>query len=135
MITENQIEKLKPLTEHPRFGKLLLNAIENWKLVKPNIGAFGIRPIYKKESDFFVWKEDNTNYGCCLIGSSLINITNKNAASQFDLCELKYNLTDSEVYGLIIGFDNIHIRNVEFDQKAYEFGKKVNEIIFKNDCN
>jgi hypothetical protein len=122
MLTENQLTQLAELEKHPIYGKLLCDASKNWKTdVNPNRWNFGISI---DDSNFIICPDKTA----CLVGSALIG----NQIGQYELCldlaKEKYNLTHSQIYNLIRGFDG---RNVSCENKdAYEFGQTVAKIIF-----
>jgi hypothetical protein len=127
MLTQDQLDQLKPLTEHPKFGKLLSDAIEVWKRddVTPVYNYGGIWPIYS-DKDTKIWKLQDDNK-CCLIGASL---TNKKYCSNLSYTEdvvIHFNVYRNEICSLISSFDdNSHSDD---DEEAKTFALKVREIV------
>lgn len=119
MLTPTQIKKLEPLTKHPRFGKLLIEAIKGWKHTTPRKGLFGIELGLKR----YISSEKK----CCLLGAALINKHRKdNFGVKFDIIK-RFNITEPEIDSLIDGFDD---RNLLIeDRKAFEFAAKVRKIV------
>lgn len=124
MLTQEQIEKLEPLTLHPKYGKLLKSAISSWKKCKPESRHFG---VIKKDNKFC---RDKNWKGCCLIGASLLN--KKADEDILGSAVKKYKLDEiKEVWDLVYGFDGLskdtalHIKYEE----AYDFSKKVKEVL------
>lgn len=139
MLTENQLEQLKPLCNHPRYGKLLSDAIEIWKEknVSPALHTYGITVdiIY---SCFKYMNSDAPS--CCLIGATMCN---RNIHQEIDYsvsdelviqtkCSQVYNLSLQEIEDLVAGFDNEPFsfnRNC-FDSEAYNFAVDVRKIVY-----
>lgn len=120
-LTQEQIQKLQPLTQHPKFGKLLQDAIEIWKKenIIPVIKDFGVIPY---ETDLIYIIRDK---GCCLLGAALVNKPCHKAF--FNTIKEYYNLSISEYDGLWVGFDIEPLFSEDFE--AWKFGKQVHEII------
>lgn len=125
MLTDTQLEKLEPLTKHPRYGKLLNNAIETWKNYGIQKFSYGIFPI----ADQF--QVDSRCKGCCLIGASIVN--KKTDQEIYAKCASLYELNEKEVGAIIGGFDDLGMiaQNIDPSAKnAYDFGKNVSEMLF-----
>lgn len=135
MLTEIQLKNLEPLTKHPKYGKLLCDAIEVWKTenVYPITRRFGIAKnvftnTYCQESN------EGSNQYCCLIGAA---ITGKEVALKFPLViagirevVLKnFQISYEEMINLFQGFDCVN--NFGLTNESYEFGKAVHLIVFK----
>ncbi len=125
MLTLNQKEKLQPLILHPRFGKLLIDAIDTWEVTNPAKGDFGI--IESPLNDLWIL-DSRSSKTCCLIGASLLNKTAyaggfSNTAANY------FSLPFEEIGNIIAGFDNGSISYGRFPE-SYEFGKSVSNIVF-----
>lgn len=134
MLTQSQLDKLNSLTQHPKFGKLLLDAIENWKQIKPGRLDYGISSkLLDDGSDIFI----GDKFKCCLIGASLIgktcNWTKRETTHEH--CVKYFGISEDEVISLISGFDRSRDRAPSASKEAYEFGYKVSEIIFNHGQN
>lgn len=124
MLTENQIQQLKPLTRHKKFGNLLKAAIKGWKDTIPVENTFGLY-IDKKDH---IFKGKQT----CLIAAALVNKKPKKryvcGILYYEEIRKRFNLSNNDIYGLIHGFDNS-----EWDKSpgkyGYLFGKKVRKIV------
>lgn len=138
MLTQEQLKRLYPLCDHPRFGKILDDAIQIWKKekVQPKREIFGI----EFKNKFFELDEEikliNDVYYCCLLGAAMIgkenklldnkNIVNRNVEF-YKKCAEYYNLTELEIVHIINGFDNPEdfIKPDEFYNDAEKFGNDV----------
>lgn len=138
MLNENQISKLQKLTEHPKFGQLLLSAIEEWKKEKVQycFNDFGI------DFNYFtckiVYKQPYTK--CCLIGAALISkefekdLTTSALSSigrtLINCCRKHFNISEDEFRALWVGFD-YHTPNFQYydisqlNKEAFDFAKEV----------
>src|SRR5574338_254312 len=123
MLTDDQIEKLKPLMNHPKYDSILKDAVEIWKRedVTPKQGTWGLYGEINGN-----WEFDEFNKECCLIGASLVgkpvrNYLHVSAKESFNISRKEYN-------SLISGFDN-KLYLTEYNIEAFDFGKKVYEIV------
>lgn len=146
MLTNEQIEKLDPLTKHPKFGILLQEAMNIWEgSVNPNHGDWG---IYLDLSD----NKFRIDGQCCLIGASLVNKKVNHAkieGSDFDLFDLdhyeqirmgfnqNYDFSNLEFNSLWKGFDAWSRGNDYYeplyDEDAFQFGLQVRKILFPDE--
>lgn len=136
MLTQEQIEKLEPLTKHPRYGKILKDAMVNWML--PNVSPRMLRDVWGVLG--VTWINDryviNGNF-CDLIDGFVANKQNIDPNYRKDIipwCEdiaMQYaEVTFVEIRMLNEGFEQIiGISSLEFPE-AYDFGKQVSIAIF-----
>jgi len=113
MLTQNQKDKLEPLTNHPKFGKLLSAAIKTWENINPKQ---------------FTFCDDYRNCkNCCLVGASVLNeyMSFENIESAITLAHENFNITEYDVITLSDGFDN----NPSYEAEGYKFGKAVADIV------
>lgn len=135
MLSKDQIEQLEPFCDNFRYGKLITNAVNNWKKLfqKPIRFNFGIIPD-KGSYVNLISEYDNSIVGCCLIGSALNNKKCYSILSIDDevlsACK-EYNLDEKEIYDLINGFDLGFDIEPEPKSEAYKIGKQISKIIFK----
>lgn len=146
MLTENQLEQLTPLTFHPKYGKLLVAAIQTWKQkdIKPKNTTFGIDFIWdykaQKYLDCFIFENEQDKQCCLLAGAIILNnefpeITNsENLEPQdliFQICNKEFNISENEFYSIINGFDNEDMSNSGFAKidDAYNFAVEVRKIV------
>lgn len=138
MLTKEQLEQLKPLCDHPIYGKLLSDAIEIWKEenVSPAVGTYGITVdiIYS----YFKYLNPDAPF-CCLIGATMCN---RNIHQEIDhsvsdelviqnKCSQIYNLSLQEIEDLVAGFDDEPFsfnRNCS-NSEAYNFAIEVRKIV------
>lgn len=146
MLTETQVKNLKSLTTHSRFGKLLINAIEQWSKEDVNIttGSYGITIVsleISAETNTEAGSENNSlrkeydfaheDKRCCLIGASLIG------KSPGILCDIESSLYDNyfvnarEFYYLYCGFDSDLDQEEELREniEAFKFGRDVKKAL------
>lgn len=123
MLNEQQIEQLELLTNHPKFGKLLLAAMETWKSDNnPKITYWGIRI----SDDFDSYIENGA--GCsCLLGASLLNKNHNECEDYFGSVRRIYNLDETEPMELMAGFDSKY-ENVGRTE-AFNFAAKIAMIV------
>lgn len=130
MLTQDQIDKLQPLLQHPKFGNLLKESIKNWKITTPSTGIYGI--ITNESNKFEINpKLDNC---CCLISSSLIGKYDHGSlendrdywANVHNSASSEYDISISEIEELMSGFDGDFIG---VNAEAYNFGKEVANIV------
>ena len=123
MLTQDQLIQLQPFTQHPRYGKLLSDAIEIWKQenVKPVWGGFGIRTDETFQKPFMF---ENKVPQCCLVGAALIGKT-PTFSRKDTICHL-YDISSDEYDDLWLGFDN---DGGYINHDAWEFANKVRDII------
>lgn len=128
MLTQEQIEKLEPLTKHPRFGQILQDAMTNWMLpnVTPKMAFWGVDWLNGR----YVLSK-NFRGRCCLIGSYVINKENEDAQDPFcsDIASQYSGIEFVEITAIISGFDQ-SISYTGLFQDAYNFGKQVSIILF-----
>lgn len=132
MLTQDQKNQLEPLTLHPRFGKLLTEAIKAWEVSSPKKGAYGV--FFNSDEKGYRFS-DEKNHCCCLIGAALYRLQSpieegcysSDATSTYDICE-------NEMTGLINGFDTDENQYGEgkLYTEAYNFGLSVSNICFPN---
>lgn len=141
MLTKRQIEELQPLTKHSKFGKLLADAIEVWKVADPIQNEFGVIRNTKKDEDGFEIYEDCLDFTyerkcCCLIGAA--SLYKEGPDSYLDdgdyaklICKNTFSLSYIELDGLIRGFDgNLTADSFFYSQEAFTFASEVRKIIF-----
>lgn len=124
MLTQEQKVLLEPLTHHPKYGKLLQEAIKGWEEVNPMKEVFGVywyRGEFKLDIDY-----DDGSTGCCLLGSAMLH---KKSDDDYVSNSVRdsFTLNEEETSGLMSGFDG---DSVSYPDEAYEFGLKVNKILF-----
>lgn len=117
MLTKNQQVRLISMTSHSKYGQLLADAIEGWKIYDARQHSFGV-DINSKN------KKYECPDSCCLLGSSLIN--KKHNISYFKDLENIYKISEIDLQALAEGFDNT-IKY--FGTEAYMFGNKVAKIL------
>ncbi len=123
MLTQEQINLLTPLMEHPRFGYLLKEAVKSWSNdITPRSKAFGI-----VRDRFGVYKESSEGQGCCLLGASLVKKSSLND-DYFLSIHRHFNLSEKECIHLFQGFDGI-IPHHYTEPEAYQFGLAVRKIV------
>lgn len=122
MLTQEQKDLLEPLTRHEKYGKLLQEAIKGWKEVNPLREVFG---VYWDHGEFKL-DTDDPDIGCCLLGSTMLN---KKSDDNFvsNSVRTSFDLNEEETSGLMSGFDG---DSVLYSDEAYEFGLKINNILF-----
>lgn len=135
MLTQEQLHRLYPLCDHPRFGKILDDAIQIWikEKVQPKREIFGI----EFKSKFFELDEEieliNDTYHCCLLGAAMVGKENKlldkeNVVNRymefFKKCAEYYEVTDLEIVRIVNGFDDETI--TINDNDATNFGNAIN---------
>jgi hypothetical protein len=147
-LTKNQLEKLEPLTNHPKYGKLLQVAIGNWEDCDPIKEDYGIWFNEKQNTwtDYTYTTNDMNDCPKCLIGSAIANCKNNFVTEahypnglkmdpQIIKASEEYSLLPEEVCSLVAGFD---LGDALFIHKeAYDFGKQVSMILFndkENEC-
>src|SRR5574338_1311383 len=122
MLTQEQLQKLESLTKHTKYGFILRGAIRSWKKCRPAKNAYGISLKHYKTNTITRSK----NYkGCCLLGAFFLGKKNSKIIKILDNVDIL--LPENEYNGLIRGFDGHENKNYSLD--AYEFGKKVNQIV------
>ncbi len=122
MLTEDHLIQLQPLTQHPKFGKLLQAAIQTWSLpdVTPAWGEYGV----DYASDVIALMDANE---CCLLGASVVG-KEWYYGSIFLTIENSFQISLDSMEGLFQGFDG-YVETSSDDNEAFEFGLKVREII------
>ncbi len=125
MLTQEQKDKLHPLTLHPKFGKLLIEAIKGWENSTPKTQDFGISRF---DSDPHImrstWKlNPNSNKCCCLIGSAILG--KDSSYGIISSAMNNFSLSEKEVNEIINGFDYLFS-----DSEGHNFGNSVSKIIF-----
>lgn len=134
MLTEEQKIKLEPLTHHPKYGKLLIDAMKTWDFTTPSQNTIGIT---RWESDRFSddviplykWKIDESyNNCCCLVGASLLGKDSHHNLKVSIL--ISFDISRSDVKQLIDGFDGV-IDFVDSNHEGYKFAKLVSQCLFE----
>ncbi len=133
-LTELQIQKLTPLLAHPKYGKILFDACEQWKLenIYQMKTMFGLLTDLKLKQYYFA---DNCGclLGAALVGKDYSKIKNSNLSlttkSLAEIANNIFSISKKEFNDLIAGFDGIE--TIE-ESEAYLFAKNVNEILFNN---
>ena len=124
MLTQSQKEKLRPFTLHPKFGKLLIEAMNVWETAIPYQGGYGITCWLNDAKYRFDNKNDNK---CCLIGACLVS---KVAGESMEESVNEYfNLQHDEMRALIHGFDE-EVNSIYDGSEGYIFANQVAKIIF-----
>lgn len=129
MLTDQQIEKLKPLCNHPRFGKLLSDAIKVWKEPDVQISCKGFG-VYLNLSE--VYSFDNDNKQCCLIGAAILGKSSHVSMKVF--CNMEYSMSEQDYDDLWLGFDSrtdLKINDYEVWKFGYNVRQIVNPMLFK----
>lgn len=124
MLTSEQISKLEPLFEHPKFDRPLKEGVGVWKTEGiPLRGTWGVISCNVK------WQLISDKC-CCLVAASMVNKP-KYYTLEEDF-EKYYDLSKEEYLGLMAGFDSyIHRPDWEkIHKEAYQFGFEVGKIIF-----
>lgn len=128
MLTQEQLEKLEPLTQHPKYGKLLSDAIEVWKKenATPTKGTWGIIDDWEVQ-----FNSDGTGR-YCLIGAGLLD---KLVVDHSKIATVSnYFKLDNLDFDLIVwGFDNVRVYDEFQNHDAYQFGLAVSKILFDSD--
>lgn len=118
MLTQDRKLKLEPLTHHPKYGKLLIDAMKTWETIYPKQREFGV--FRGKDSK---WEADYET-GCCLIGAA---IAEKDSQDDMFLVVTKsFLFEEKDIWVLSDGFDN-HSND---ESEAWLFGKTVSDIVF-----
>lgn len=128
MLTQDQKDKLEPLTLHPRFGKLLKEAMKTWESATPKRATWGATRFDDKCNLLDKWELRKNSNECCLVGASIIgkNLTENDIIESAN----NYFKLDGDAWDLVCGFDCSD--NLEFSHEAGKFGKKVTDILFKS---
>ncbi len=129
MLTQEQLEKLQPLTLHPRFGKFLEDAIKGWKTNNPVQGTYGVSSNYCTPP---IMELDCSLNRCCLIGAATLGkeIPEYNGMDDWDrTCKAHFGLKLNEIHAMIQAFDDGVIMD-NHDFKAFEFATQVRKIVF-----
>jgi hypothetical protein len=135
MLTQSQKEKLRPFTLHPKFGKLLIEAMNVWETAIPYQGGYGItRWLSVGHEQVFVATtkyrfDDRNDNKCCLIGACLVSKTVDEAMSMEGSVNEYFNLQYDETRALIHGFDE-ELNSIHSDSEGYVFANQVAKIIF-----
>lgn len=125
MLTQEQKDKLESFTKHPKFGKLLVDAIITWEEINPAIDEYGVKVDF---SDKGLIVKDRTK-GCCLIGASVLNKISFDYS--IDRTARKYfELSNSDVEEIIDGFDDVYEEN-RVNSEAYRFARNIGQIVLK----
>ena len=125
MLTQDQKDKLEPLTLHPRFGKLLKEAMKTWESATPKRATWGATRFDDNCNLLDKWEVMGDC--CCLVGASMVG----KALTEKDVIESTndYFKLDGDAWDLVCGFDCSD--NLEFSHEAGKFGKQVADILFK----
>lgn len=124
MLSSEKFQKLTALTDHPKFGKLLKQAITNWEKYNPERRTFGV------SLGISIYEKSPYNIGCCLVGSALLGKDSSDSHTRADSMRNLYNISEAEFWGLSDGFDNREY-GYNIDLEAYEFGERVGKICFE----
>lgn len=142
MLTEYQLEQLTPLTFHPKYGKLLVAAIQTWKQkdIKPKNGTFGIEHHWNYQqhcwSDYFVFDNQFDKHCCLLAGAVITKQILKDLESDTqdlicEICNKDFSISHDEFYSIVNGFDNDDMTEslyIKIDD-AYNFAVEVRKIV------
>lgn len=138
MLTQDQLNQLQPLTQHSRFGNLLIKSIEGWKISNPKDGNYGLElktNFNTLETILVPDQFDNCTclFGAAMIGSIVEKPTFDNPDDPFERTVKKLGFSDNVRHSLVIGFDNLSISDCDFiiDQEAYDFAQQVRKIVLK----
>lgn len=127
MLTKEQLDKLQPLTNHPKYGKLLEAAIPTWKKVKPASNHMGM--AFKNGK---IIKNKDVK-GCCLIGASVWKKRCPKPHNPFfSVVSTNFNISEKDFQSLIDGFDakfKEGCRESDEINDAFIFGMLVREIV------
>ena len=133
MLTQEQLEKLQPLTLHSKFGKFLEDAVEVWKNANPNQHSYGVGSSYTSEP--IMEFDCDSVPDCCLIGAAVLgkNIPLYDENVKMDewdrTCNKYFGLTREEIHAMIQAFDDGIIMD-NHDPEAFEFASQVRKIVF-----
>jgi hypothetical protein len=122
MLTQDQINQLDPLMDHPRYGNLLKDAVQIWKQenVTPSYAASG---LLRKDD---CWKLSHRQK-CCLIGASLVG--KKYFSDDWGMDAEKYfSLNENEIRSLYFSFDGDDFFETSV-QEALLFAQEVRKIV------
>lgn len=124
MLTPEQINKLQTLTSHPKFGKLLIDAIIIWMYAIPKRETWGV--IDHSDSNLVELTKENC---CCLIGAASVGKPNQNIR---DLISDYFEISFEDYASLMCGFDGDRdlYGGYHHDDDAYSFGRNVARIVF-----
>lgn len=127
MLTQDQKDKLEPLTKHEKFGKLLIEAMKTWETATPKQKTWGAKRFDDKCNLLDKWELRKDSNECCLIGAAMI----EKSLTEYDIVESANNYfkLDDTAWDLICGFDSSD--DLEFSHDAGKFGKQVADILFK----
>lgn len=127
MLTQNQKDKLEPLTRHEKFGKLLIEAMKTWESATPKQKTWGATRFDDKCNLLDKWKLRKDSNECCLIGASVV----EKSLTENDIVESAndYFKLDNTAWDLVCGFDSSD--DWESSNEAIKFGRQVAEILFK----
>ena len=122
MLTQEQIDLLTPLMEHPKFGNLLKEAVKAWSQenVTPLQGTFGIISF---DTGFYHLDSEK---GCCLLGAALLDKENPTRCYYYRNIESIFGISYDESVQLHQGFDG---EDIDCISEAYKFGVKVRQIV------
>lgn len=148
MLTQEQLQRLEPLTKDLIFGKLLHDAIKTWKNknINPFFGRLGIKlnlKTFELEASFA-----NETNSCCLVGAAILKKENPTPYNLYvdefllenfyKIIANIYDLEADDVENLVCGFDCKDINKEEILKKpgkhglkAYEFGMQVHWAIWE----
>jgi len=132
MLTEEQKIKLEPLTQHPKYGQLLTDAMKTWEFTTPKKQTSGITKFkinLKKESiQIGQWKLDTADDNCCcLVGAFLLG--KDSTEDMIGSASNAMNISRIEVWKLIDGFDET-ISLSDTKSETYQFAKSVSQCLF-----
>lgn len=122
MLTQNQINNLELLSNHPKYGSILRDALNTWKRedVNPGYNGFGI-----DTSDFEVYVV-SSKQTCCLLGAALIG--QKRLQGFVETLEFLYKISYEEFRSLWHGFDKLDDKKSCL-KEAYEFGESARNAL------
>lgn len=123
MLTQEQLKNLEPFTKHPKYGKLVKDAIIGWKRCKPISDWFGLD--FNNCKNKFV-RNKSYSKGCCLLGASVLNRKTEYENPIIKVSK-KYNMPSSDAWEIVYGFDNLHW--VTNKTEAFQFGNQVRKAL------
>lgn len=125
MLTSQQNNNLTPLLSTPIYGKILIDAKQQWEKenVNPICKMFGVLV-----SSTLIFEYDNRQKGCCLLGASVIDKPCTNTVDD-TIIEI-FKITYLDFYGLQLGFDRKPSSIVSGYNEAYKFGLKVHTALW-----
>jgi hypothetical protein len=120
MLTKKQQIKLILLTGHEKYGQLLADAIETWKIAKPSRYDCGLI-IYSSKF------KNEENPECCLLGAAFAGKQGSLIEGFSEALQKYFNINES-CFGFIEGFDT----GESGFSDARKFASEVSKIIFED---